>query len=130
LTWQNTAAPDRQAFCGCIARLPFPCLPKEDDMAVKILITRKVPQEKAREMLSLFREMRSLATSQPGYISGETLKSRDRQDVYLVISTWQGPEDWEKWLLSGQRQEIQAKMDSLLGGKTEYEMFNYGLLGS
>ena len=99
-------------------------------MAVKILITRKVPQEKAREMLSLFREMRSLATSQPGYISGETLKSRDRQDVYLVISTWQGPEDWEKWLLSGQRQEIQAKMDSLLGGKTEYEMFNYGLLGS
>jgi heme-degrading monooxygenase HmoA len=98
-------------------------------MAVKILITRKVPQEKAREMLGLFREMRTLAVSQAGYISGETLKSRDRQDVYLVISTWQGPEDWEKWMQSKQRQQIQAKIDELLGGKTEYEMFNYGLLG-
>jgi heme-degrading monooxygenase HmoA len=110
--------------------MAFRYLPKEDDMAVKILITRKVPQEKAREMLGLFREMRSLATAQPGYISGETLKSRDRQDVYLVISTWQGPEDWDKWLQSKQRQEIQAKIDHLLGGKTEYEVFNYGLLGS
>lgn len=108
----------------------IPNLAKEDDMAVKILITRKVPQEKAREMLGLFREMRTLAVSEAGYISGETLKSRDRQDVYLVISTWQGPEDWEKWMQSKQRQQIQAKIDQLLGGKTEYEMFNYGLLGS
>lgn len=99
-------------------------------MAVKIMITRKVPQEKAREMLGLFREMRTLAVSQPGYISGETLKSRDRQDVYLVISTWQGADDWEKWMQSRQRQQIQTKIDELLGGKTEYEMFNYGLLGA
>jgi len=77
-------------------------------------------------MLRLFREMRSLATAQPGYISGETMKSNDRPDVFLVISTWESPDDWENWLLSEERQAIQEKIDSLLGGKTNYEMFHYG----
>ncbi len=96
-------------------------------MAIKILITRTVPQDKAREMLTLFREMRSLAIIQPGYISGETLKSNDRPDVFLVISTWQSPEEWEQWLLSKERQAIQDNIDGLLGGNTSYEMFNYNL---
>jgi heme oxygenase (mycobilin-producing) len=96
-------------------------------MSVKILITRTVPQEKAREMLNLFKKMRSLATEQEGYISGETLKSSDRPDVYLVISTWASASDWENWLKSKKRQEIQGKIDALLGGNTAYEMFHYGL---
>jgi heme oxygenase (mycobilin-producing) len=96
-------------------------------MSVKILITRTIPQEKARDMLNLFKKMRSLATEQEGYISGETLKSSDRPDVYLVISTWAAASDWENWLKSKKRQEIQDKIDALLGGKTAYEMFHYGL---
>ena len=96
-------------------------------MTVKVLITRKVPQEKGREMLALFKEMRSLAADQPGYISGETMKSGDRPDIYLVVSTWEKAEDWEKWLLSKKRQKIQAKIDALLGGNTSYELFHYGL---
>jgi len=96
-------------------------------MSVKILITRTVPGNKGKEMLKLFKEMRSLATSQAGYISGETLKSNDRPDVFLVISTWQSAQDWEKWLLSKERQAIQEKIDALLGGHTHYEMFHYGL---
>ncbi len=96
-------------------------------MSVKILITRTVLPEKARDMLNLFKEMRSLAIVQDGYISGETLKSGDRPDVYLVISTWASANDWENWLKSTKRQVIQEKIDALLGGKTNYEMFHYGL---
>lgn len=98
-------------------------------MSVKVLITRTIPQDKARDMLNLFMELRTLAIGQDGYVSGETLKSSDRPDVYLVISTWETAEDWERWLKSKQRQEIQGKIDALLGGKTEYEMFHYGLRG-
>ena len=58
-------------------------------MSVKVLITRTIPGDKGRDMLQLFRDMRNLATAQPGYISGETLKSNDRPDVFLVISTWE-----------------------------------------
>jgi heme-degrading monooxygenase HmoA len=95
-------------------------------MAVKILIKRTVPQDKAREIIPLFRQMRSLANNQPGYISGETLKSMDRPDTFLVISTWQSSDDWGKWLLSRERQEVQEKIDALLGGNTEYEIFHHG----
>lgn len=97
-------------------------------MAVKILITRTVPHDKARDMLGLFRKMRALATAQTGYISGETLKSLDEPDVYLVISTWQSVEDWNTWLNSKQRQEIQNQIDGLLGGRTEYQAYHYGLI--
>ena len=95
-------------------------------MTVKILITRTVPEGKAKDMIPLFKQMRALAITQPGYISGETLKSSDRPDTFLVISSWQSADDWEKWLLSDERQAIQTKIDALLGGKTEYEMFHYG----
>lgn len=96
-------------------------------MSIKVLITRTVPQQKARDMLNLFREMRYLATSQEGYISGETLKSSDRPNVFLVISTWESASDWEGWLKNKARQEIQSRIDELLGGKTTYEMFHYNL---
>jgi heme-degrading monooxygenase HmoA len=96
-------------------------------MSIKVLITRTVPREKGRDMLKLFREMRSLATGQEGYISGETLKSSDRPDVFLVISTWASAGDWEAWLKNQERQKIQARIDALLGGRTRYEMFHYGL---
>ena len=96
-------------------------------MSIKVLITRTVPQEKARDMLNLFKKKRSLATGQDGYISGETLKSSDRLDVFMVISTWASANDWGNWLKNKERQEIQSKIDALLGGKTSYEMFQYGL---
>ena len=96
-------------------------------MSIKVLIKRTIPQGKARDMLNLFMEMRSLASGQEGYISGETLKSSDRPDVYLVISTWASDNDWENWLKNKQRQDIQNKIDTLLGGNTSYEMFHYGL---
>ena len=96
-------------------------------MSIKVLIKRTFPQEKASDILKLFMEMRSLATGQEGYISGETLKSSDRPNVYLVISTWTSANDWENWLRKKERQEIQGKIDALLGGKTSYEMFHYGL---
>ena len=95
-------------------------------MVVKVLIKRVVPEDTAKKMIPLFRQMRMLASTQSGYISGETLKSLDRPDSFLVISNWQSPESWEKWLLSKERQEIQEKIDALLEGKTEYEMFHYG----
>ncbi len=95
-------------------------------MAVKILIKRKVPVDKARNMIPLFRKMRALATNQPGYISGETMKRLDADDEFMVISTWQTSEDWEKWLKSSDREAIQGQIDALLGGETVYEIYHYG----
>ena len=95
-------------------------------MAVKILIKRTVPRGKAKDLIPLFRQIRSLAINQPGYISGETLKRLDVPDQFLIISTWQGSGDWSRWADSPERMNIQKKIDALLGGETEYEIYHYG----
>ena len=95
-------------------------------MAVKILIKRSVPQDKARPLIPLVRQMRASAATQPGYITGETLRSLDNPEEFLVISTWQASEDWKNWLESDERNKVQSKIDDLLGGETNYEIFHYG----
>ena len=95
-------------------------------MAVKILIRRRVPESIAKNLIPLFRELRALATNQDGYISGETLRSLDDPEEFLVISTWNSSEDWKNWVKSKERDEIQIKIDSLLGGKTDYKIYHYG----
>lgn len=95
-------------------------------MAVKVFIKRLVPQDKAKAIIPLFRKMRASATSQPGYITGETLRSVDTPEEFIVISTWQSSEDWKQWLQSGERNEIQSEIDRLLGGETQYDVYHYG----
>jgi len=95
-------------------------------MAVKIIIKRKVAKDKEAQLLPLLIQLRALATGQPGYISGETLRNIDNPEEYLVISTWQSLDDWKRWAESKQRAEIQDKIDDLLGQKTEYSSYLYG----
>ncbi len=95
-------------------------------MAVKILIKRTVSRDRAKELIPLFRQIRSHAIQQPGYISGETLKRLDKPGQFLIISTWQSSDDWENWLNSKERNDLQDKIDGLLGGKTDYEIYHYG----
>jgi heme-degrading monooxygenase HmoA len=95
-------------------------------MAVKVIIKRKVPDPKSREMIPLFRKMRALAMNQEGYISGETLRNLNDPEDFIVISNWQSSEDWIRWLKSSERQEVQSQIDLLLGGQTQYEIYHYG----
>lgn len=94
-------------------------------MAVKIIINRKVSKEKEKDLRPLLIQLRALATAQPGYISGETLRNVDSPDEYLVISTWQSIDYWKAWASSKDRSEIQEKIDNLLGTKTEYNLYLY-----
>lgn len=96
-------------------------------MAVKILIKRNIPQNKAKDLMPFFRQLRAIASNQPGYISGETLKRMDRSGQYLVISTWRSNDDWQRWVQSKKRTEIQSMIDSMLGEITEYEIYEYNL---
>ena len=78
-------------------------------MAVKILIKRSIGQEVAPVVRPLIVELRAHAMKQPGYISGETLKSIERPGEYLVISTWQSLDEWNKWLNSQDRKILEDR---------------------
>ena len=95
-------------------------------MAVKIFIKRIIAEERISDLLPLFRRLRNLATNQPGYISGETLKKIDSPGKYLVISTWQSLDDWREWVVSRERIEVQNEIDARLAEETVYEIYQYG----
>ena len=95
-------------------------------MAIKIIIRRRVPKEKEAKLLPLLVELRSKATTQPGYISGETMRNVNDPQDYIVISTWQSVEAWKAWEASKGRAEIQTRIDALLGKKTNYGIYLYG----
>jgi len=94
-------------------------------MAAKVLIRRKVDSGKEKELLPLIIQLRKLAMSEPGYVSGETLKALKAPHDYLVISTWNSPEAWKAWEEKPERAEVQKKIDDLLGESTEYEVYHY-----
>jgi antibiotic biosynthesis monooxygenase (ABM) superfamily enzyme len=95
-------------------------------MAVKIIIRRKVAKDKEGNLMPLLIQLRALATAQPGYVSGETLRNVSNPEDFLVISTWRSVDNWNVWMSSKQRSEIQQKIDAILGEKTEYNVYFYG----
>lgn len=92
-------------------------------MAVQVIIKRKFMVDNPKELIPLLTELRIRAKDQPGYISGETLRSLDNPEDYLVFSKWETADDWKKWLHSKERRDIQGEVDSLIGEKTFYEIF-------
>ena len=92
-------------------------------MPIQVIIKRKWQIDKPEELIPLLTELRSLAKKQPGYISGETLRSLDSPEDYMVVSNWETVDDWQKWLQSKDRRDLQGRVDSLIGEKTFYEIF-------
>jgi len=92
-------------------------------MPIQVIIKRKWETDKPEALIPLLTELRSLAEKQPGYISGETLRSLDDPDKYLVFSKWETVDDWKNWLQSKERRDLQGEVDSLIGERTFYELF-------
>ena len=95
-------------------------------MSVKVMIKRKVPDDKKADILPLIIKLRRMATSQPGYICGETLVNADDKSEYVVISTWNDLDSWRDWRLSTQRRAIDEKLEALLEVATEYNAYFCG----
>jgi heme-degrading monooxygenase HmoA len=84
---------------------------------------RKFQIEETEKLISLLAELSSRLKEQPGYISRDTLRSLDNPEEYLVRCEWETVEHWDKWLHSKERRDIQGKIDSIIGEKTFFEVF-------
>ena len=92
-------------------------------MSVQVMSIRKFQIDEIEKLISLLTELNSHSKEQPGYISRETLRSLENPEDYLVRCQWETVEDWDKWLHSKERRDIQGKIDSIIGEKTFYEVF-------
>ncbi|MBU1696963.1 MAG: antibiotic biosynthesis monooxygenase [Proteobacteria bacterium] len=94
-------------------------------MTVTVLIKRKVTPGNETLLEELYREMRSAALNQKGYIGAETLKRLDVASELLIISKWQHIDDWSKWLVSKERRAYQERIDSLTSAETKFEIYTH-----
>jgi heme-degrading monooxygenase HmoA len=97
-------------------------------MAVKVLIKRKIKNNKLSEASKLLIKARYAAMGQQGYISSETLTDCDDPNKVVVISMWQKIENWNQWKNTDLRSEINAEFEALLDESTKYEHYNLGLV--
>ena len=58
--------------------------------------------------------LRSKAAPQRGYISGETLRSREDPGLFVVVSTWFSVHQWRLWEGSRERRETSSLIAPLL----------------
>jgi len=91
---------------------------------IKVFIKRKVADDSIMELMDLLKKLRSLTLSQPGYVSGETMKRMDKEGECMVISTWRSMEDWNSWISNSERKAVQSEIDTLLGAETTYEVYS------
>lgn len=96
-------------------------------MAVKVLIKRKIKNDKLSEASRLLIKARYAAMGQQGYISSETLTDCVDPNNVVVVSMWQNIENWNQWKNTELRSEIEKGFEPLLDGPTQYEAYNLGL---
>ena len=93
-------------------------------MAISVYLPRPFSdEENTAKLAPLIVELRSLATIQPGSIPGRPFRCLDCPGEYLVISTWNSLDDWNRWLQSEQRMTLQKQVDDLLGEITQYRIY-------
>ena len=93
-------------------------------MSISVIIQREFDEKvNAEKLAPLIMKLRTLATSQQGYLTGQTFRSLDREGEYLVISTWCSLGEWKRWRDSEERMELQRQIDELLEEKTQYRTY-------
>jgi len=95
------------------------------DMAIKVIIERRIKEGKEEELGQLLRQLRAKALMAPGYISGQTLRSVEDPRLYVVISTWKSLEDWRRWEQDTERKELQEKINQLLEEPAKFRVFYF-----
>jgi heme-degrading monooxygenase HmoA len=94
-------------------------------MAIRVIIERKTIPGNEFLLNDLLMQLRTKAMNAKGYISGETLRSMDDANTYVVISTWNSVEDWKAWSGTKDRKDLQARIDALLKAPAVHRVYVY-----
>lgn len=94
-------------------------------MAIRVIIEREIIPGNELELNTLLVQLRAQAMHAKGYISGETLRSLENPNNYIVISTWDSLEDWQSWEKNEKRKNIQSKIDTLLRTPSRHRVYVY-----
>lgn len=92
-------------------------------MHVKVISRRLFRISQKDEVIPLLKQLQEKARQQQGYISRSTCSSLNDPGEYIVISEWKTADDWLDYMNNEAVQEIQWKIDSLIGEKTFFDVY-------
>ena len=92
-------------------------------MAVNVIMKRTPKSGAMGEFTIVLQELRQLAKSQPGYISGETLYSAFNSGSTLVFSKWMSLQHWQEYENCPERQALLNKLEPLMDEPTTAEVY-------
>jgi heme-degrading monooxygenase HmoA len=95
-------------------------------MIAKILIKRRFKPGNTPQIVSLLNDIRALAMTHNGYMSGETLMKHEDPDVMVVISTWKDLDSWRLWRNNEERNKFESMLEIYQEGPTQYEEYLLG----
>jgi len=72
----------------------------------------------------LLLKLRMDAMQYPGFVAAENMVSRRDSSIFLVVSTWEGPENWIAWEKSKLRVELLKELEPLVEDRTRVEMYD------
>jgi heme oxygenase (mycobilin-producing) len=71
-------------------------------------------------------ELRATALKQPGYITGETLRSVYNPSIYVVNTLWFDENAWKVWENTSQRRELANMIGPLIEGTSKVTILGFG----
>jgi heme oxygenase (mycobilin-producing) len=83
-------------------------------MVKVVLMHTTKDRESSKALIKLIKDIRVVASKQPGFISGETMVDVDDALSIIVISTWKTAEDWKAWDESPARNKTRPLIEELL----------------
>ncbi len=92
-------------------------------MTVNVIMKRTPKTGVNGELNSVLQELRQLATSQPGYISGETFYSAFNSGSTIVFSKWMSLQHWQEYEICTERQGLIDRMAELLDEPAVTEVY-------
>lgn len=83
-------------------------------MTIRVLIEREIEPGQESRLLQILTQARARAMKAKGYISGETLRSAEDPNKFLVLSNWNSVEDWKSWEKAPERAALKQDLAPLL----------------
>ena len=83
-------------------------------MSVILTVERQIVPGAQGDITRLLRELRSAATRQPGFISGQTVIDPRSPTSFMTISEWSSIKSWETWGNNRVRADIIGQIGTLL----------------
>ncbi len=92
-------------------------------MAVNVIMRRTSKFGAMGKLTAVLQELRQLATSQPGYISGETLYSAFNSGSTIVFSKWMSLQHWQEYENCPERRALLDRLEPLMDEPTTAEVY-------